>query len=114
MIKKPRLMPKELLMSRSLNARMNVLEDEKWKIEKGFAGEVNFDSLTDEMLHKKCWMINGLWLKSGDSTFQIDKNMIFERKIYLIDVKNFEGDYHYDTDGRFRKADKYLNTRWAS
>jgi Nuclease-related domain len=108
MIKKPRQVPKELLMARSLNGRMDLLEDEKWKIEKGFVGEIKFDSLTDELLHNKCWIINGLWLKSGDSTFQIDKVLIFLKKIYLIDVKNFEGDYHFDSEGHFKKADKFL------
>lgn len=108
MIKKPRQVPKELLMARSLNGRMDLLEDEKWKIEKGLVGEIKFDSLADELLHRKCWIINGLWLKSGDSTFQIDKILIFLKKIYLIDIKNFEGDYHYDSEGHFKKADKFL------
>jgi hypothetical protein len=109
MIKKPRLVPKELMMSWSLNARANLLGDEKWKKEKGLAGEVKFDLLTDEMLHKKCYIINGLWLKSGDSAFQIDKILIFQKIIHLIDVKNYEGDYYYDTNGRLRKIDKILN-----
>jgi Nuclease-related domain len=108
MLKKQRLVPKELSMTRLLNARMNVLNDEKWRLEKGFAGEVKFDSMTDGMLQNKCNIINGLWLKSGDSIFQIDKVMTFQKKIYLIDVKNYEGDYCYDSDGRLRKADKFL------
>jgi hypothetical protein len=108
MLKKPRQVPKELLMSRSLNARNVLLESELWRLEKGFAGEIKFDSMTDGMLQNKCNIINGLWLKSGDSIFQIDKVMTFQKKIYLIDVKNYEGDYQYDPDGRLRKADKIL------
>ncbi|WP_172799266.1 nuclease-related domain-containing protein [Bacillus sp. FJAT-29814] len=91
-----------------MNARMGLLGDEKWRLEKGFAGEVKFDSLTDELLHNKCWIINGLWLKSGDSAFQIDKVMIFQKKIYLTDVKNYEGDYHYDAEGRIKKGDTFI------
>jgi hypothetical protein len=108
MLIKPRQVPKELLIARSLNARAGLMEDEKWKIEKGFTGEVMFDSMTDEMFLNKCKIINGVLLKSGDSPFQIDKVMIFGKKTYLIDVKNFEGDYHYDAEGRLRKADKYM------
>jgi hypothetical protein len=108
MIKKPRCVPKELLKKRSLNARMRLVDSDLWTLEKGYAGEVKFDALTDEMLQSKCNIINGLLLKSGNSTFQIDKILIFQKKIYLTDVKNFEGDYHYDSDGCLRKADKYI------
>jgi hypothetical protein len=108
MLKKPRKVPKELMMLRSLNARMLVPDSDLWVLEKGYIGELRFDSLTDEMLEGKCWIINGLWLKVGNSTFQIDKVLIYGKKIYLIDVKNFEGDYHYDCKGRLRKGDKYL------
>jgi Nuclease-related domain len=108
MIKKPRCVPKELSMSKVLNARMNLLESEIWRLEKGLAGEIKFDLLTDKLLDDKCWIINGLWLKSGDSAFQIDKLMIFQKKIYLIDVKNYEGDYHYDDKGKFKKGDTII------
>ncbi|WP_066314314.1 nuclease-related domain-containing protein [Bacillus sp. FJAT-29814] len=108
MLIKPRQVPKELSMARSLNARMDLLKEEKWKLEKGFTGEVKFDSMADGMLQNKCCIINGLWLKSGDSAFQIDKLMIFLRKIYLIDVKNYEGDYHFDAEGRLKKGETFI------
>lgn len=108
MLIKPRQVPKELSMARSLNARMDLLKEEKWKLEKGFTGEVKFDSMADGMLQNKCCIINGLWLKSGDSAFQIDKLMIFLRRIYLIDVKNYEGDYHFDAEGRLKKGETFI------
>ncbi|MCH6268281.1 hypothetical protein [Neobacillus citreus] len=51
MLKKPRTLRKELRKIRSLNARMLLLDDDKWNYlnaEKGFAGELEFDKLTEK------------------------------------------------------------------
>jgi hypothetical protein len=98
MLKKSRQIPEELHKMRSINARMILLEQDKWSYyaaEKGFEGEGRFDELTAK-LQNQCYIINGLLLKLGNKYFQIDTVLIYQRTIYLIDVKNFEGEYIYE------------------
>lgn len=102
---KLRHVPKELTTLRCLNARMKLL-DQDWKnyfsLEKGFAGECKFDLLT-EKLESECNVINGLLLKVDNSFFQIDTVIIFQKTIYLVDVKNYEGDYQFDGEEKHLK-----------
>lgn len=110
MLKKPRTLRKELRKMRSLNARMLLSDDDKWNYlnaEKGFAGELEFDKLT-EKLQCQCLVINDLQLKLNKSYFQIDTVIIYQREIYLIDVKNFEGDFYYDADGHLKKGNREI------
>ncbi|WP_413304247.1 nuclease-related domain-containing protein [Bacillus sp. 1P10SD] len=87
---------------RILNARMRLTDDEQKKylyLEKGFAGEVQFDLYT-EKLHSKPLILNDLLLESNNSNLQIDSTLMFPKTIYLFEVKNFEGDYIYE-NGNF-------------
>lgn len=77
---------------------MKLLDQDKkhyFSGEKGLEGELKFDQLT-ENLHSECIIINGLLLKVDNNFFQIDTLIIFQKAIYLIDVKNYEGDYQFD------------------
>ena len=67
-----------------------------FNLKKGYEGEVMFDSLT-EKLQCECLILNDLLLKINNTTFQID-TLIISDTIYLFEVKNFEGDYVYESD----------------
>jgi Nuclease-related domain len=98
MFKKTRPIPFELIILRILSNRSNLSDKEKLQfsnIEKGFEGEVKFDALIE---HLDTLVINDLLLEAGDTLFQIDTLIIFYGKIYLIDVKNYEGEYCYESD----------------
>jgi hypothetical protein len=98
MFKKTRPIPFELIILRILSNRSNLSDKEKLQfsnIEKGFEGEVKFDTLIE---HLDTLVINDLLLEAGDTLFQIDTLIIFYGKIYLIDVKNYEGEYCYESD----------------
>ncbi|MCM3567910.1 nuclease-related domain-containing protein [Neobacillus mesonae] len=87
-------------MSRLLHARMEFSEQDKWnylKLEKGLQGELKFDKLVDEGLKNDCIVIKGLLLEADGNEFQIDMVIIFQGVIYLVDVKNFEGDYYFES-----------------
>ncbi|WP_369384458.1 nuclease-related domain-containing protein [Halalkalibacter wakoensis] len=71
-------------------------------LEKGFDGEKAFDSLT-ETLRCECLILNDLLLKQNNTLFQIDSLIITEEWVYLFEVKNYEGDYLYDSE-RFYKT----------
>lgn len=97
--RKSRQIPLELVVLQSLNSRMT-LSDQDWKnyfsLAKGFEGEVKFDQLTGK-LESECIVINGLLLKIDNHFFQIDTLIIFQKTIYLVDVKNYEGDYEFES-----------------
>jgi hypothetical protein len=75
-----------------------------YNLSKGFEGELLFDQLTDNLKSENL-MIRDLLLKTNNSLFQIDTTMIFQKTLYLLDVKNFEGEYYFRDDGFF-KIDK--------
>ncbi|MBU8915728.1 hypothetical protein BGM25_06670 [Bacillus sp. FJAT-29953] len=84
MLKKARTLRKELLKMRSLNARMLLSDDDKWNYlnaEKGFAGELEFDKLTEKLQCQcQCLVINDLQLKLNKSYFQIDTVIMYQEK----------------------------------
>jgi hypothetical protein len=101
MFKKTRSIPLELIILRILNYRTVLSDKEKLQLsnsEKGYEGEVKFDSLIQNL---NTLVINDLLLEVGDTLFQIDTLIIFYERIYLIDVKYFEGEYCYDS-GMFK------------
>lgn len=98
---KPRPESKELIIMRALNTRMDLSSKEKkyyFNLEKGYEGEVMFDQLT-ETIQSDMFIINDLCLESNNSIFQIDTLIISQETIYPIEVKNYAGDYRYDSEG---------------
>jgi hypothetical protein len=97
---KGRTEPKSLLFHRLLNKREALTKDtQKYYInqEKGFQGEVQFDALT-EKLESNCYILNDLQLEVNNTSFQIDTVINFEGSIYVLDVKNYEGEFLYASD----------------
>jgi hypothetical protein len=79
---------------------MELSEKEKFhylNLEKGFAGEVKFDQLI-ENLQEERYIINDLLLEINNSYFQIDSVIITQAFIYLLDIKNFQGDCYLESD----------------
>ncbi|MGJ7909769.1 nuclease-related domain-containing protein [Neobacillus sp. LXY-1] len=102
MIIKPRHEPRDLKVYRSLDNRMILTKDEKntyFTLEKGYQGEVMFDEFIEGNLRAKMLLLNDLLFKSGNTTFQVDSLMMSDGINYLIDVKNFEGEYYFH-DGK--------------
>lgn len=96
-----------IVLFRHLNARMNLTyKDVNYysNLIKGYEGEQKSDlwlkNLTDEWL-----VLHDLLLEYNHSQFQIDTLIIAYQKIYILDVKNFEGD-HYIEGGEWYKAPK--------
>lgn len=97
---KGRTEPKILLFLRILNKREGLPKDaQKYYLnqEKEYQGEVQFDSLT-EKLESNCYILNDLQLEVNNTSFQIDTVAIFEGTIYVLDVKNYEGEFLYASD----------------
>ncbi|MGN7178844.1 nuclease [Paenibacillus sp. FSL R5-0490] len=103
MLLKRRFPSDELWYMRYLNTRMELTEKEKqhWaNLEKGYEGEVKFDLLTEKLTEVRV-VIHDLLLEVNNSYFQIDTLIISERMIHLIEIKNFQGDWHLESDKLF-------------
>ncbi|MEH7074485.1 nuclease-related domain-containing protein [Neobacillus drentensis] len=100
MIFKSRIEPLTITLLRSLNARMQ-LSDEDFRnytvLKKGFEGEQKSDKWLEGL--SEGWLVlHDLLLEHNHSKFQIDTLLISQSKIYPLDVKNFEGDYYVEDD----------------
>jgi hypothetical protein len=102
MIIKKREVSDELKILMALDNRMELPEKEKQhfrSMKKGFEGELQYDDWMNA-LEPEPLILNDLLLEVNGSLFQVDSLVIFQDMIYLIDVKNHEGDYYYDSSGK--------------
>lgn len=100
MLLKARTEPRELIALRHLNRRMALTSQDKfqlWKMEKGFTGEVIFDRMTENLAEER-YIMDDLLLKVNNSLVQLDKVIIAQDGVYLIDIKYHEGDYYLEGD----------------
>lgn len=100
MIYKSRMEPVELLLLEALNLRIKLSEKDKQtylSLKKGYEGEILFDSMTVKF-ESDCLILNDLLLKHNNTVFQIDSLIITQERIYLCEIKNYEGDYYYEND----------------
>ena len=94
---KKREKPYKMQVLESLNARINLSEEEYndyLKQVKGYEGECYFDTLIGD-LPSNCLILNDLSLEVSGTEFQIDALIITAREIMLYEVKNYGGEYIY-------------------
>ncbi|MCA1320575.1 NERD domain-containing protein [Bacillus tianshenii] len=111
MIYKTRTESAELLMLKSLGVRMELPEKDKLhylSLQKGYDGEVMFDSFT-EKLQSECLILNDLLFKINNTVFQIDSLIITAAVIHFYEVKNFEGDYYYESERLYTRSKTEIN-----
>lgn len=104
MIIKPREITNDLRLLRYLYLRGGLSETEKQNYlnaEKGFEGEKRFDALLEQFLSSDWLILEDLLLQCNNTYFQIDTLLIFQGKIYVFDVKNYEGEYYIEADQWF-------------
>lgn len=91
----------ELQILTHLNPRMNLSSQEKLNyrnLTKGYIGEQKFYKLLKKELSINHILLNGLILESNNTEFQIDHLLICQNKIYLFEIKNFEGDFYVQNE----------------
>lgn len=78
-------------------------------LKKGYEGECKFDLLAEEYC-SNCYVLNDLLLKVNNTTCQIDSLHISSDTIFIYEIKNFEGDFFYESDRFYKLPDKeYTN-----
>lgn len=100
MILKTRTESDELKLLKQLDTRMdlsNQLKQYYSNLEKGYEGELKFDRWLENVQNEH-FIINDLLLNFSNTVFQIDSLLITNERIYLFEVKNYEGDYYIEND----------------
>jgi hypothetical protein len=103
-----RLEKLELIILRELKARMVFSESEEltfFTVTKGYEGELKSDVWLKGLAED--WLIlNDLLFEYRGSLFQIDTLIIAYEKMFLLDVKNFEGDHSIKEDKWYTSSGK--------
>lgn len=92
--------PISLAVLDCLRSRMKLSkEDNQYyqNLRHGYRGECQFDQKVSEV-DLSCVVINDLLLENSHSEIQIDSIFIKQGKIYIIEIKNYEGDYYIKND----------------
>lgn len=104
---KPREEPIELSKLRLLHKRMILPNKDKQNFQsllKGYEGEVMFDSYVEQM-SSECIVLNDLLYSVNNSLLQIDSLVITPENIHLFEIKNYEGDYYFESGQIFTMSD---------
>lgn len=80
---------------------MNLSTDDQLtykNLKKGHLGELKFSRMLEKTLTKPPLLLYDLSLQQNNSKFQIDCLPIFNYKILLLEIKNFEGNFYFHND----------------
>ncbi|MDN4492338.1 nuclease-related domain-containing protein [Ureibacillus aquaedulcis] len=73
-----------------------------YNLSKGYEGEQLFDALLHN-LECDCLVLNDLLLLVNNQTFQVDTLLIMNNRIHLFEIKNYTGDFYFESNQFFRK-----------
>ncbi|WP_407928600.1 nuclease-related domain-containing protein [Alkalihalobacterium elongatum] len=95
-----------------------MLEDENYlprkdnnhllKLEKGFTGELKFDKWLEDF-SLECLVLNDLLLEYNQTIFQFDTLILTKETIYIIEIKNYEGDFIIEGERWYTITKKEIN-----
>lgn len=105
-VQKSRREPHALSLLHSLSTRMNLsTDDERYynNLRQGYSGECQFDQMVSDA-NINCMVLNDLLLENNHTEIQIDSILINQGKLYLIEIKNYEGDYYIQVDRWYSRA----------
>jgi len=108
MVIKYRTVPEELRILRSLHARTSLSEEDGShysNLEKGYAGELKFDLLTESLQDQRL-TLNDLLLQQNGTFFQNDSIILSQEALYLFEIKNYEGEYFYENEKLYMRSGK--------
>ncbi|QNG60351.1 NERD domain-containing protein [Bacillus sp. PAMC26568] len=103
MIMKERCEPLELKIYKCLSTRMDLdpIDTNHFNnLVKGYHGEKMFDDWLKASM-SGVLVLNDLLLQTNNSIFQIDSLFLTSQKIYLFEVKNYEGDFFIEGEKWF-------------
>lgn len=108
MIYKQREMTGELRLLHALDRRLTLSPKDRKNylhLLKGLKGERRFDKLLNNL---KCdhIQIHDLLLEHNGTVFQIDTLLITKEKVFVYEVKNYQGEFFFDQERFFKVPGK--------
>jgi len=91
----------ELQWLEMMSQRGGLSEDEikvYQRLKRGYQGEVNFDNICQLFLEDGVEILDDVTLRYQFDTVQIDKLLMVERTLYLVDVKFYRGAYVFENN----------------
>lgn len=73
-------------------------EKEYQKLLKGYQGETQFDKMCRYFLSAEFITIDDITLQLGKSVTQIDKLIAEEKVLWVVEIKNYQGNYRYENN----------------
>ena len=103
------LPPKEFQILSHLHSRMTFSPVEKRNFEyltKGLIGEQKFFNLLKQKLSTNHVLLFSLLLNHNNTEFQIDSLLIDHHRVYILEVKNYEGDFYIENEKWYIKSSR--------
>jgi len=94
-------MPQSLVLFKCLRPRKSLSPRERQRyeqLEKGFIGEKMLENALNSMGCKNITTLFGCLFEVDNRAFQIDCLLLTIDKIYLLEVKNYTGDYYIENN----------------
>ncbi|UJF15599.1 NERD domain-containing protein [Jeotgalibaca sp. MA1X17-3] len=107
---KERALPEELFVLQILEQRMSLsspLKHRLYTLQVGYDGEIIFDKWLLAMEWDSI-VIHDLRIKQNFSEVQIDTLVITNKKIFIFEIKNFIGEYYWESQTLFKKPNKQV------
>lgn len=93
--------PLEMDILKNLNLRMQLDNDQQLNYhnyKKGYIGERKLSDFLKQGLSSSPIILYDLLFEVNNTEFQIDCLLIFSNKIFLLEVKNYEGSYYFQNN----------------
>lgn len=97
----------ELQYLETMKKRLGLTQRERRqleKLEKGYEGEVKLDQIQTELTGSLLPTMDDVWLKTDRTCVQIDKLLVVDSIVYVVDAKNYSGVYHFSTNETLRNG----------
>lgn len=96
---------RELIYYEVLARRAGLTREEQWRfrnLQRGFAGEAEYDALFDDAGHGRLLIYRDLWLQVEKSVLQVDSLIVAEDTLIVNEIKNYSENHLYEGGRWFR------------
>lgn len=99
--------PHDLQWLETLSYRKQLDEQQRWakqRLERGFIGESRMDAIVKTFLSGKTMVLDDITLKHHDNIVQIDKLLTVGKRLCIVDMKFYQGNYRLAHNNWYREG----------